>query len=375
MTQLSAFIRDNTEQILAEWESFARGLPTAESMDVVALRDHAKEMLLVVARDLDAPQTVSEEISKATGNAPSSERRQPTAAQAHGAGRAESGFTVSQMVSEFRALRASVVRLWSRQLTDVTIQQLQDLTRFHEAIDQTITESLVRFSEEIKQSKERFLAILGHDLRTPLSAVITSSAFLLENGELSELQLPLIAGIATSSRRMNQMVMDLLDFAQTRFGDRIPIERQAVDIGRVLGDVVAEISVASPERVIDVQTSGDLCGQWDGDRLAQVLTNLVGNAIDHGAADAPIVVGARGGEREVVISVQSAGTPIPENQLRQVFDAMSPTKPEGARDRRHLGLGLYIVNKIVAAHGGSVGVESSASSGTTFTVHLPRAIG
>src|SRR5438128_11388630 len=152
-------------------------------MDVVALRDHAKEMLLVVARDLEAPQTVSEEISKATGNAPSSERRQPTAAQAHGAGRAESGFTVSQMVSEFRALRASVVRLWSRQLTDVTIQQLQDLTRFHEAIDQTITESLVRFSEEIKQSKERFLAILGHDLRTPLSAVITSSAFLLESGE------------------------------------------------------------------------------------------------------------------------------------------------------------------------------------------------
>jgi signal transduction histidine kinase len=171
------------------------------------------------------------------------------------------------------------------------------------------------------------------------------------------------------------MVMDLLDFAQTRFGDRIPIERKAVDIGRVLGDVVAEISVASPDRVIDVQTSGDLCGQWDGDRLAQVLTNLVGNAIDHGAADAPIVVGARGGEREVVISVQSAGTPIPENQLRQVFDAMSPTKPEGARDRRHLGLGLYIVNKIVAAHGGSVGVESSESSGTTFTVHLPREIG
>jgi signal transduction histidine kinase len=372
MLQLAPFIRENTEQILSEWESFARTLPMAEPMDVAALRDHAKEMLGVIARDLETPQTLREETAKAKGNAVTDGRTGPTAAQEHGAGRAESGFTVSQMVSEFRALRASVVRLWSRQVRDVDASQLQELTRFHEAIDQAIAESVVRFSEEIKQSKERFLAILGHDLRTPLGAIITSSAFLLESGELEDPALTLVRGIGASSRRMNQMVMDLLDFARTRFGDRIPIVREETDMQKVVRDVVAEVTASSPDRTVAIETSGDLRGRWDANRLAQMLTNLVGNAVEHGAADAPITVAARGAEREVVLSVHSNGPAIPKNEMRQIFDAMKHGTQNVARDRRHLGLGLYIVDKIVAAHGGSVDVRSSKEQGTTFTVHLPR---
>jgi signal transduction histidine kinase len=372
MLQLAPFIRENTEQILSEWESFARTLPMAEPMDVAALRDHAKEMLGVIARDLETPQTLREETAKAKGNAVTDGRTGPTAAQEHGAGRAESGFTVSQMVSEFRALRASVVRLWSRQVRDVDASQLQELTRFHEAIDQAIAESVVRFSEEIKQSKERFLAILGHDLRTPLGAIITSSAFLLESGELEDPALTLVRGIGASSRRMNQMVMDLLDFARTRFGDRIPIVREETDMQKVVRDVVAEVTASSPDRTVAIETSGDLRGRWDANRLAQMLTNLVGNAVEHGAADAPITVAARGAEREVVLSVHSNGPAIPKNEIRQIFDAMKHGTQNVARDRRHLGLGLYIVDKIVAAHGGSVDVRSSKEQGTTFTVHLPR---
>lgn len=372
MSQLSTFIRDNTEQILSEWETFARGLSMAESMNVGALRDHAKDMLTVVARDLETPQTTQQEISKATGNGSANQRRLPTAAQEHGAGRAESGFTISEMVSEFRALRASVVRLWTQQLTTVDTRQLQDLTRFHEAIDQAINESVVRFSDEITQSKERFLAILGHDLRSPLSAIITSSAFMLDTGELKEPELTLVGRIATSSRRMNHMVMDLLDFARTRFGDRIPIVREAMDIGRVVTEVATEITASAPHRTLDVKKSGDLRGEWDASRVAQVLTNLLGNAIDHGSADAPVVVTARGDEREVVIAVHNEGLPIPESDLRRVFDAISTPELSASRDRRHLGLGLYIVDKIVAAHGGFVDVQSSEKEGTVFTVHLPR---
>lgn len=372
MSQLSTFIRENTEQILSEWETFARGLSMAESMNVVALRDHAKDMLIVVARDLETPQTMQEEISKATGNALGNRRRLPTAAQEHGAGRAESGFSISEMVSEFRALRASVVRLWTQQLTTVDTRQLQDLTRFHEAIDQAISESVVRFSDDITQSKERFLAILGHDLRSPLSAILTSSAFMLDSGDLQEPELTLVGRIATSSRRMNHMVMDLLDFARTRFGDRIPIVREAMDIGKVLTEVATEMTASAPQRTVDVKRSGDLRGEWDAGRVAQVLTNLLGNAIDHGSADAPVVVMARGDEREVVISVRNEGAAIPESDLRRVFDAMSTPEHSASRDRRHLGLGLYIVDKIVAAHGGSVDVQSSAQEGTVFTVHLPR---
>ena len=372
MLPLSQFIREHTEQILSEWENFARSVPVAEEMDVAALRDHAKGMLEVIARDLDTAQTPSQEVAKAKGEAEAGEHADPTAAEEHGAGRAESGFTVGQMMSEFRALRASVVRLWTKQLREVDVTQIAELTRFHEAIDQLIAESVTRYSEEIKQSKDRFLAILGHDLQSPLSAIITSSTFLLETGELKDPPLGLVRAIVTSGRRMNQMVRDLLDFARTRFGDRIPIVREETDLKTVVEEVVSEVAASSPGSPVEIETSGDLRGKWDANRLAQVLTNLVANAVEHGAPNAPIEVTARGEPRDVVLSVHSSGPPIPQNELRQIFDGAKNGTEDGARDRRHLGLGLYIVDKIVAAHGGSVEVRSSKQKGTTFTVHLPR---
>ena len=371
MSKLAQFIRDNTEQILSEWDTFAHSLHTAEPLDVVTLRDHAREMLAAIAGELEVSATRGENL-QASGNDVRRERRRETAAQEHGAGRAESGFTVGQMISEFRALRASVVRLWNRQLREADVSDIVDLTRFHEAIDKSIAESVTRFSEQIKESKERFLAILGHDLRSPIGAIMTSSSFLLENGGLEGSQLTLVRNIATSADRMHHMVLDLLDFARTRFGDRIPIEREELDIGEVVESVVAEVAASAPDRKLDVRTSGDLHGKWDSSRLAQVVTNLVGNAVQHGTPGTPITVSAHGEEREVVLSVQSEGPIIPENELRRMLPAMKDPEHDGTRDRRHLGLGLYIVDRIVAAHGGSVDVRSSAGTGTTFTVHLPR---
>ena len=372
MPRLSDFIRENTEEILSEWETFARGLPMAGSMDIVALRDHAKEMLGVIALDLDTPQTRRQQADKATGNQDASEGTAPTAAQEHGAGRAESGFTVGQMVSEFRALRASVRRLWARRQRDVAVTDLEDMTRFNEAIDQAISESLTRHTQEIGQSKERFLAILGHDLRTPLGAIITSTKFMLDADELREPYLTLVTRVATSARRMNQMVADLLEFTRTRFGDSIPIVRAETDVRKILHDVVSEVAATYPSSTLQIETTGELVGRWDPDRLTQALTNLVGNAVQHGSEKSPIKVAARGEPNEVVISVHNEGPAIPKKELAQIFEAMKHDRVDGARDRRHLGLGLYIVDKIVAAHGGSIDVRSSRERGTTFTVHLPR---
>jgi signal transduction histidine kinase len=371
MPRLSDFIRENTEEILSEWETFARGLPMAGSMDIVALRDHAKEMLGVIALDLETPQTRRQQADKATGTQDASERTAPTAAQEHGAGRAESGFTVAQMVSEFRALRASVMRLWARRQRDIVATDLEDMTRFNEAIDQAIAESVTRYTHEIGVSKERFLAILGHDLRTPLGAIITSTKFMLDTDELREPYLTLVTRVASSARRMNQMVADLLEFTRTRFGDSIPIVRTEMDVRKILHDVVSEVVATYPSSTLQIETTGELLGQWDPDRLTQALTNLVGNAVHHGSEKSPIKVAARGTPNEVVISVQNQGPAIPKKQLDQIFEAMKHARG-GARDRRHLGLGLYIVDKIVAAHGGSIDVRSSREQGTTFTVHLPR---
>ena len=369
--KLSEFIRGNTEAILAEWETFARTLSASGGMDIVELRDHAKEMLSVISTDLDEPQTQLEAADKAAGKSDASGRH-ATAAQEHGAGRAESGYSVEQMVAEFRALRASVIRLWTKQIGTASIPDIEDMTRFNEAIDQAIAESITRFSHEISQSKERFLAILGHDLRTPLGAIITSSSFMTEKGGLDEANFRLMSGITTSARRMNQMVSDLLDFTRTRFGDTIPVDRCPMDLEPVIREVVAEVSAARPESSVLVEIAGDLRGEWDGARMAQAVGNLISNAVHHGASGMPISVIAHGEGDTVAIAVQNHGPVIPEERFGAIFMAMKHGTVDGARDRRHLGLGLYIVEKIVSAHGGTIEVTSNEESGTMFTVRLPR---
>jgi signal transduction histidine kinase len=215
-------------------------------------------------------------------------------------GRAQSGFTVNQMVAEFRALRASVLRLWGKQPGPKGEAELEEMVRFNEAIDQAIAESLARYTQDIDQTKERFLAILGHDLRTPLGAIIMSAQFILECGELVEPYRGLVDRIGKSSRRMNQMVADLLDFSRTRLGDTIPIARAEMDVTRMLDDVVAEVAASYPDCKLEVEASGELHGVWDCARLTQAMTNLIGNAAQHGSDDTPIRVTARGEAHEVI---------------------------------------------------------------------------
>ena len=133
--RLHQFIREHTEEILVEWEAFARTVQIAESMDIAALRDHAREMLMVIAKDLETPQTAGEQSDKAEGKSDALDQGPPTtAAQEHGAGRAGSGFTIEQMLSELRALRASVIRLWTKRERQLAESDLEDMTRFNEAI-------------------------------------------------------------------------------------------------------------------------------------------------------------------------------------------------------------------------------------------------
>ncbi len=377
MPRLSSFIRQHVEPILDEWETFARSLPQGEAMDVSALRDHAKDMLATIADDLDAPQTPEEQTGKARGDSDAATDAAPTPAQEHGAGRAESGFTVGQMVAEFRALRASVMRLWSQTQQHTRSEDLADMTRFNEAIDQAIAESITRYTHEIGQSKERFLAILGHDLRTPVGAIVTSTSFMLdtaeESGDLPQRYRSLIEGVSRSARRMNRLVADLLEFARVSFGDAIPMQRVPTDLGRLVSDVVAEVRASYPKHTFECVTSGALEGEWDSDRLFQALINLVSNAVQHGSRDLPIRVSARGEANEVVLTVHNGGAAIPPDEVAQMSQGMIPGASNDDGDRRHLGLGLYIVDKIITAHGGRLLLRSNASDGTTFALHLPRA--
>jgi signal transduction histidine kinase len=374
---LSDFIREQREPIMAEWETFARSLgAVSETMDIVALRDHASQMLTVIASDLDTAQSDREQHEKAVGKGPGPDHdvQSDTPAEAHGADRAERGFSTDEMVSEFRALRASVIRLWTDARGELSNEEVEELTRFHEAIDQALTESVARYTTDLSQSKEMFIAILGHDLRTPLGSIITSATFMLDLDELPEPYRTLTARIASSSRRMDRMVGDLLDLTRSRLGGGIPIHRDWMNLEEAVREVAAELTAQHQGQAIEVSSVGDPRGRWDRSRLSQVLTNLLGNAIEHGARETPVRVLIDGEGDEVAIAIHNHGVPIPPRLIPRIFDPMKrraigrPTNGAGA----HLGLGLYIASQIVAGHNGRIDVESSASGGTTFTVRVPR---
>ena len=374
--RLHDYIRDHREEIMSAWETFASTVsPAGGTMDVEALRDHADDMLTVIAADLMTAQSASEQAEKSKGNAADADDG-VTAAEEHGAARAVSGFTIGEMVAEYRALRASVINLWTREVGELKTDDIGDLMRFNEAIDQSLAESVTEFTENVNESKEMFVAILGHDLRTPLGAIFTSAKFMLDTGELKEPHLSLASRIASSATRTMSMVGDLLDFTRSRLGGGIPVVREELNLGKLLHEAVEEISAAHPEGDFRVDTRQEQTGEWDGPRLSQALINLIGNAGEHAPDGTGVEVTLDGVGDDVVITIHNMGPVIPGDRLDGLFNPMKASKEGNGTasggPTGNLGLGLYIAERIVHAHGGRIDVQSSEMEGTTFTVHLPR---
>lgn len=371
--RLADFIENNYESILAEWVSFAGGLgPDGNTMSIPDLRDHALDMLNTIVTDLRTPQTNDEEIAKSKGEGPRRMFKLDTAAETHGSQRAESGFTLNEMVSEYRALRASIIRLWVGASNTLTGDDFDDLVRFNEGIDQALAESVARYSADLDKSKNMFVAILGHDLRTPVGAVIMASEFMLESSNLTDQHRELAKRIAGSAWRMNKMIGDLLDFTRGRLGSGIPVTRAAMDLTAIANNAVEEVRAAYPDSILMLDTSGDLRGDWDASRISQVLVNLLGNAVQHGDPKTPIRLRLEGTAEEVVIQVENQGKSIPERDIPGLFSPFKRIKAGevGARNNS-LGLGLYIAEQIVVAHRGTIKAQSKAGS-TLFTVRMPR---
>jgi signal transduction histidine kinase len=373
--RLADFIVSSREAILKEWETFASTCePACVDMDITALRDHADEMLTVIVKDLNTPQGPAAQADKSKGLAPESPA-ETTAAEDHGSDRAESGFSVEQMISEYRALRASVLRLWTRDHGPMEAADLIDVTRFNEAIDQALAESIQRYTQDLGHSKEMFLAMLGHDLRTPLGAITTAARFMLDTSDLVEPHLTLTSRIASSSVRMVGMVGDLLDFTRSRLGGGIPVVRAEMCMDEVVHDVVGEIATSHPGREIVIDARGNQRGEWDASRISQALANLLGNALEHGGTETPVNVVVGGADNEITVAVQNRGRTIPRDKIAGLFNPMkvreSLSSAAGGQSD-HLGLGLYIAERIVHAHKGLIRVTSTDGDGTTFTMHLPR---
>ena len=373
--RLAELILEELQPILADFEEFARTHTAAgASMDTRALRDHAEDMLRALVIDIGTAQTDAEQRAKAEGDAPVVPGSALTAAEKHGHDRAGSGFTLPEMFAEYRALRASVMRHWLATRKGRLEPDLEDMIRFNEAIDQAVAESIMRYAATVGEYREMFLAVLGHDLRTPLSAVLTASEHLSEQEDISPRGRQLAGTIRRSGNRMNALVDDLLDFTLTRLGRGIPIERRRSDLALVVREVADEVRVLHPDRQFRFETAGDLVGDWDSGRIGQALSNLVSNAVQHGAPDSAItIVALRQGE-EVIVSVRNRGRSISDAEIEHIFEPFrrNPTPVDGEHGRRSLGLGLYIARQIVSAHEGVIEVDSSPERGTTFTIRLPR---
>ena len=223
-----------------------------------------------------------------------------------------------------------------------------------------------------EQFQERLLGIVGHDLRNPLSNISLTAQMLLRRDGVPESVLTGVRRIASSGDRMARMINDLLDFTRASVGGGIPLDPRPTDLCALVQDTVAEFELTYPGRVALSCSRGAHSGTWDPDRLAQVVSNLVGNALVHGDGATPVRVALRADGRDVVLSVHNAGVPVPAELLPHIFDPFKQAR--AASGRPGLGLGLYIAQQLVLAHGGSITVCSSAAEGTEFMVRLPRAL-
>jgi signal transduction histidine kinase len=369
---LAAFIRSNVGAIVAAWEAFAQThLPAAAHMDRVALRDHIVGLLRFIADDLETPETERERSEKAKGQGPKEGGADDSAAETHADLRFTGGFDTVEMISEFRALRASVIKLWRTEWAK-TEDILPDLLRFNEAIDQVMTESLSRFTEKLKHSGNLFVNTLVHDFRDPLAAAQNSARVLMTH-KLDVDDLKFVSQIETNIFRTTQLVSDLIDAVGIRLGKGVSIAPAPMDIGTAVREAAKEVLAARPDRKILVETSGDLEGEWDRTRVGQILSTLIGNADHHGLKTSAIDVAAKGAGEEVVLSVHNDGT-IPPDAVATVFDPLPRGEDENQiqSETAKLDLRLFITKGIVTAHGGGITVTSSEEEGTTFTAHLPR---
>jgi len=298
------------------------------------------------------------------------------ASELHAVGRLGSGFDLMEVVSEYRALRASVLQLWRDSKPKPHDCDLDDLTRFNESIDQSVAKAVSSYTKRVDQARDMYLGILSHDLRNPLNSIVMSAESLRRSdlNALAAEALGCASQISTNARVMGRMIGDLLDYTRTRLGAGMPVSPVRMDLAILCRELFDEYRTAHPDRAIRFQSDGQQIGNWDTDRLRQAISNLLGNAVQHGAEDAPVDLTLSGDTTEVVVVIHSGGH-IPPGELPRIFEPL--VRGAGAEHPRRnrpgsIGLGLYIAREVARSHGGRIDVTSSLEAGTAFTMHLPR---
>lgn len=348
------YIRTHKAAITADWErAVMSDLKELMRLERGALIDHLPEVLDGLS-------------SWVEGQSAEAERAFSALADGHALQRLAFGFDLAVLNIEYAWLRRVVLQhlLSVPSTSDVRVQ----LLRLNDGMDRAILHAVRRYSEHRDYLRDRFIGILGHDLRGPLAAASAATTTLLYSERLADEDKKRVLAISRATERMASMVGDVLDFARGHLGEGIPTTPTACDMGEICRAAAAEVQMANPRVAIDLSLRGDLRGNFDRDRVLQAIGNLLNNAVQHGRAPISIAVWENEDRRALTTRVASGGEPIPPAVISRLFDAFSHATDS---NKRGLGLGLYIVAQIARAHGGTCEVASSAQS-TAFTIRWPR---
>jgi signal transduction histidine kinase len=375
LSRLTLLLRNNREELIRDWIARVRSdgkLWRAHDLTEVELRDYVPKLLEDLVDSL-AKGTVS---SAAEGP----EIGASESAKKHVRHRFEQKYELADVLRELGLIRAAIIDLATREGVVLAGYEAQLV---HSAIDEVMITAACEMAEitsaDLRRDvalRDMLAAVLGHDLRTPIAAIQLTISNLLKREDVPASLLRYHQRVGRAADRMQRMVVDLLDMTRIRIHGGLPVRREPGDLRSICEHMLGELGLRYPDRTIEFQSRGDAQGHFDADRMAQVLSNLVGNALDYSPPDAPVRVRVRGENGNVVLEVNNQGAPMSPETLASAFepfrrgsDKAFPVRPQ---PQEGLGLGLFIVSEIVKAHGGTVRVSSDAQSGTTFTLTLPR---
>ncbi len=353
------FLRTEQTRITELWEEeVRRDLPALSGMTRPVLLDHLPEFLDGLADWILGEKDRAEHAFQAL-------------IEGHALQRLGYGVGLETLTREYSKLRIVLMRqlLHIESSDDVR----ESMVRLHEGMDRAINDAMHQYASRRDEVRERFISILGHDLRDPLSTVVISANMLAANPSLKPDQRMVAARITRACTRMQRMINDVLDFARGHLGVCIPANTTLNDMGEICRAAADEAIGANPQRAITVDVQGDLRGAFDRDRVHQALSNLIGNAVHHSDASIEIRAYEEPDHLAVITEVTSHGDQIPEDVRRRLFDPFAHF--DGAAPRHGLGQGLYIVQQIALAHGGTCEVHSDKAGTTTFTIRWPRTPG
>src|SRR5436305_1321053 len=388
--RLADFLRERRGAILDRWEAAVRQLRPAQRLRRPALLDHIPQFL--------------EELENFVGDLREHRPAAPPedVPRIHAVERLEMGYELADVVEEYSILRACIIEMAAEERAPAV--RSNELPRLHRAIDPAIAPSVQRYqqaaseqrrqlgdqligavaintdiTERIRQERglrealevsERLGGVLAHDLRNPLG-VISTSASLLQREALEMRHARIVGRISCSAERIDRMIHDLLDYTRAQKGGGLPANPRPMDLADTCRLVAEESELLFSGSKVQVSVEGNPRGEWDPDRIYQAVSNLVVNAVRHGAPNLPVKIAVRGADRDVTVSVHNDGPAIPLEAVGTIFEPFQCGPSAGTSRSGGLGLGLYIVRQIALAHGGTVEMTSDDAVGTTFFLRLP----